>query len=70
MSGTKAGGLKAKATNIQNNPNFYREIGKIGGSKLGVVKGFALATPEQRREAGRIGGKNSRRTGVRNKPKV
>ena len=28
MSGTKAGGLKAKLANLKKNPNFYREIGK------------------------------------------
>lgn len=33
MPGTKVGGLKARETNLKNNPNFYREIGKLGGGR-------------------------------------
>lgn len=60
MSGTKAGGIKAKIANLKKNPNFYREIGKKGGSKTGVLKGFALSH-ERAVEAGRKGGTISRR---------
>lgn len=28
MAGTVAGGKKAAAKNLANNPNFYREIGR------------------------------------------
>lgn len=59
MTGTKAGGKKAAATNIANNPNFYHEIGKIGG-RNGHTGGFA-ANPELARKAGAKGGKISRR---------
>lgn len=59
MVGTKAGGKKAAATNIANNPNFYREIGKIGG-RNSHTGGFA-ANPELARIAGAKGGKISRR---------
>lgn len=45
MSGTKQGGLKAAQKNLANNPNFYAEIGRKGGSATfashGSCKGFA-----------------------------
>lgn len=59
MVGTKAGGKKAAATNIANNPNFYREIGRKGG-RNGHTGGFA-ANPELARKAGAKGGRISRR---------
>ena len=31
MAGTKIGGKKAAAKNLAKNPNFYRDIGRIGG---------------------------------------
>lgn len=34
MAGTKLGGLKARDTNLKNNPDFYKEIGKLGGSEV------------------------------------
>ena len=40
MSGTVAGGLKAAQKNIASNPNFYSEIGGIGG-RNGHSGGFA-----------------------------
>lgn len=60
MVGTKAGGKKAAATNIANNPNFYQEIGRKGGRRTGIIKGFALSH-ERAVEAGRKGGTISRR---------
>ena len=33
MAGTKAGGLKAKEATLAKNPNFYADIGKLGGQK-------------------------------------
>lgn len=60
MAGNKAGGKKAAAKNIANNPNFYREIGRKGGSKIGILKGFALSH-ERAVAAGRKGGSISRR---------
>lgn len=40
MAGTKIGGLKAAKKNLENDPNFYRRIGAIGG-KNGTTGGFA-----------------------------
>lgn len=60
MPGTKAGGLKAAATNLKNNPNFYRDIGRIGG-RNGHTGGFASMPIEKVREAGRKGGRISKR---------
>lgn len=59
MAGTKAGGQKAAAKNLAKNPNFYRDIGRIGGSN-GRSGGFA-ANPELARVAGAKGGRISRR---------
>lgn len=60
MSGTKAGGLKAAATNkLKYGDNFYRNIGKKGGQN-GHTGGFA-ANPALARIAGAKGGRISRR---------
>lgn len=65
MSGTKIGGKKAALKNIANHGfDFYREIGRKGG-KNGHTGGF-YANPELAKEAGRKGGRISRRTGVKN----
>lgn len=61
MSGTKAGGLKAAKTNkLTHGKDFYKRIGKIGGSKKGILKGFAL-NRELASKAGAKGGRISRR---------
>lgn len=61
MAGTKAGGLKAAATNkTKHGSDFYAKIGAKGG-KLGRTGGFA-ANPELARIAGAKGGRISRRT--------
>lgn len=60
MAGTKQGGLKAAATNKQRyGANFYEQIGRTGG-KISRGGGFA-ADPNLAREAGRKGGRASRR---------
>lgn len=60
MAGTKAGGLKAAATNIERHgKDFYKRIGRKGG-KASNNGGFA-ANPELARIAGRKGGRISRR---------
>lgn len=62
MTGTKAGGQKAAATNkIKYGDDFYAKIGKTGGEH-GHTGGFA-ANPALAREAGRKGGR--RRAGWR-----
>lgn len=61
MVGTKAGGLKAAATNkARHGDSFYADIGKRGGMN-GHTGGFA-ANPELARIAGAKGGSISRRT--------
>jgi general stress protein YciG len=59
MAGTKAGGMKAAAKNLKNDPDFYRRIGRIGGQN-GHTGGFA-ANPALARIAGAKGGRISRR---------
>lgn len=60
MSGTKAGGQAAAATNkARYGEGFYARIGAEGGKK-GTTGGF-WANRELAREAGRIGGLKSRR---------
>lgn len=61
MAGTKAGGQAASATNKRKyGSDFYAKIGAKGG-KIGKTGGF-FANRELAREAGRKGGKISRRT--------
>lgn len=65
MAGTKAGGLKAKETNLKRHgENFYARIGQKGGQN-GHTGGFA-ANPELARIAGAKGGRKSSRAGVHN----
>lgn len=60
MAGTKAGGQKAAATiKKKYGKDFYAEIGRKGGQN-GHTGGFA-ANPELAKEAGRKGGKISKR---------
>jgi len=61
MAGTKAGGIKAAATNkAKHGADFYARIGRIGGQR-GHTGGFA-ANPQLARIAGAKGGRVSRRT--------
>ena len=65
MVGTLAGGRKAAKTNkLKYGKDFYARIGAIGG-RNGHTGGFA-ANPELARRAGALGGRKSRRTGVKN----
>lgn len=60
MAGTKAGGLKARDTNLKRQGNdFYKRIGAIGG-RNGHTGGFA-SNPALAKRAGRKGGLISRR---------
>jgi hypothetical protein len=61
MAGTRLGGRKAAATNKQRyGLMFYEQIGRKGGM---ISRGGGFAhDPELAREAGRRGGKASRRT--------
>lgn len=61
MSGTKVGGLKASVTNKEKHgEDFYQRIGRKGGKKCGIKKGFAL-NPMLASIAGRKGGSISKR---------
>jgi general stress protein YciG len=61
MAGTAPGGKRAAKTNKQKHgADFYARIGAMGGKK-GTTGGF-FANRELAREAGRKGGRISRRT--------
>jgi general stress protein YciG len=61
MAGTQKGGaLAAKTNKAKYGADFYAKIGAMGG-KLGKTGGF-FANPQLAREAGRKGGRISRRT--------
>ncbi|MCA1806467.1 MAG: hypothetical protein LC687_01175 [Actinobacteria bacterium] len=60
MAGTKKGGQAAASTNkTKYGPDFYAKIGAMGGKK-GKTGGF-YADRDRAREAGRKGGRISRR---------
>lgn len=68
MVGTKAGGLKAAATNKKRHgKDFFKKIGSKGGQN-GHTGGFA-SNPELARTAGAKGGRISRRHGSGRKEK-
>lgn len=69
MAGTKEGGLRAARTNKQRHgKTFYQRIGAEGG-RTSRNGGFA-ASRERAREAGRKGGRISRRGKAKNKANV
>lgn len=66
MAGSKSGGEKTRETlRAKYGADYYSRIGRMGGKIKGVKKGFAL-DPKRAKEAGRLGGSRSRRTGVKN----
>ena len=78
MAGTRAGGLKAAKTNRKRyGKNFYRDIGRKGGSKNDGTGGFAspnigpdgLTGPERASVVGVIGGHRSKRGPAKKKKK-
>lgn len=68
MSGTVNGGLKAADKNKKSDPNFYKKIGKLGGSKS-HGGGFSdqrvgkdgLTGRQRASIVGKLGGKKSRK---------
>jgi general stress protein YciG len=61
MAGNHKNNLKTRNKHITTNPNFYREIGALGGkAKTDKLKGFA-ANRELASRVGKIGGTNSKR---------
>lgn len=68
MSGTKAGGVKARNTNYERHgEDFYAMIGKKGGFFSNKVGKDGLTGRERARVAGRKGGLISRRGPAKNK---
>lgn len=68
MAGTHAGGIKARNSNLAHDPDFYRNIGRIGGAN-GNTGGFAsdkigtdgLTGRERAKIVGAKGGRISKR---------
>lgn len=69
MAGTKAGGLKARDTNIKRHgKDFYKRMGRLGG-KSGTTGGFGsdvvgkdgLTGKQRAGVVGKLGGKISKR---------
>lgn len=44
MSGTREGGLRARDKNLAKDPNFYKRIGAVGGSRKTPTGGFGQFT--------------------------
>jgi uncharacterized protein len=65
ISGTRGGGLKVAEKMKAKNPNFYRDIGVIGG-RNGTGHDFAHGKADPR-ISGAKGGKISRRKNVQKK---
>lgn len=59
MAGTKAGAQIAKMKNLAKNPNFYADLGRIGG-RASNTGGFAY-DKELAKVAGTKGGMRSKR---------
>lgn len=59
MSNRREGGLKAKATMLEKDPDYYKKLGRAGGS-VKVSKGFGK-NRELASKVGKIGGSRSRR---------
>lgn len=62
IGGNKTGGLKARSTNLKNDPRFYAKIGALGGA-ASRTGGFAAGEAGRRRARiyGAIGGSISTR---------
>lgn len=64
MPGNAVGGKKAAAKNLANDPDFYKRIGKLGGSvRSDKPRGFAV-NRDLARTAGAKGGRISRKNKV------
>ena len=61
MAGTKAGGDKVKNKMLLKNPNYYREIGRKGGSVSHPETRFFYKNPDIAHIAVKKGGSISKR---------
>jgi general stress protein YciG len=61
MSGTREGGKRAAETNRASDPDFYRKVGKLGGSVPHKSTRYWHMNPDAAVEAGRKGGAISKR---------
>lgn len=67
MTGTKAGGIKAcNTTKEKHGEDFYKKIGKIGGSVFREAPRWFALHPDFAKTAGAKGGRTSTRKGVKN----
>lgn len=67
MGGTRAGGLKAAQKNKElYGKDFYKNLGKIGGSRSHQATRFFALHPDIAKTAGAKGGKTSTRKGIKN----
>lgn len=74
MSGTKIGGQRSARTQLAKDPDFFKKIGRIGGSRSTPNGGFAsskvgadgLTGRERAKKVGAVGGRKSTRLGVKN----
>jgi len=60
MTQTKIGASKAVSKILAKDPDHFRKIGAKGGSRTGIIKGFAF-DPEKAAISGQKGGRISRR---------
>ena len=68
--GSKEGGVKTRETNrAKYGLDYYSQLGKLGGSVRSPLKGFGNGDIGRARakDAGRLGGSISKRTGVKSK---
>lgn len=67
MGGTRAGGLKAAQKNKElHGKDFYKNLGKIGGSRSHQATRFFALHPDIAKTAGKKGGEISTRKGIKN----
>lgn len=67
MTGTRAGGLRAAQTNKElYGKDFYKNMGKIGGSRSHQATRFFALHPDIAKTAGAKGGRTSTRKGIKN----
>ena len=61
MAGTKSGGDKVRNKMLLKNPNYYREIGRKGGTVSHPETRFFYKNPDIAHIAGKKGGSISKR---------